>query len=306
MLINKKAFSFIELTIVLVIIVILWTVWFISYSNHLLWVRDTARITDLNKISNLLIVQTTKWKLPLPDDYIEIVSSGSLIWYQWYAWETVLSNIGLVKWWKDPKNGAYYSYYITKNKKYFQLMGFLEDSANSQASAIFSKTYANIEYPSLFPIVVGSKLWIFAWTWDDLNIPVQEIESIKSAWKLDIAITTTEYSSYISNTKITTWDKNQLIFSIPNISCARILESWASIWNGTYKITSTWWIYSQIYCDMELIASSWVVWWICWSSHNNNLDSAPSWENLCNSWSSNNVTSWDLLWTWTCYWINGW
>jgi len=305
MFFNKKAFSLIELTIVLIIIVILWTVWFISYSGYLIWARDTARITDLNTISNSLIIQTTKWKLPVPDDYIEVSLSGSLMSYQWHAWKSVFNVIGLARWWKDPKDDTFYSYYITKNKRYFQLMWFLENGSNLQINNIthLTTTYTNEDYSHKFPVVLGNQLWILTWLWDNLNVPIQEIDEIKDIWGLDIWTTSTEFKSYISNAKVIVWDKDELISLLPNSSCERILESWASVWNWMYKITTNW-SSSQVYCDMWSITLNKINDELCWSSHNTYSWVKPSSHNLCNSWSSSNLLSNSLSWTWTCSWID--
>ena len=86
MISNKKGFTLVELVIVAVILVILWTLWFSSYSSHLVWVRDTSRVAELQRIHGWLMVSLTNGRLSNPDDSIEIKASVALVGYQWYAW----------------------------------------------------------------------------------------------------------------------------------------------------------------------------------------------------------------------------
>jgi hypothetical protein len=68
-----------------------------------------------------------------------------------------LSSIRYVDGGKDPRDETYYSYYMTKNRKHFQLLGFLEDNTNLQTNLI-SSTYAAIDYSLRTPTVAGNKL----------------------------------------------------------------------------------------------------------------------------------------------------
>ena len=123
---TKLAFTFVELMVSVTIISILSTVWFMWFTSYLSSSRDTSRSAQLVQIYDGLINRSLTKTLPMPDDYIEIIYSWETIWYQWYAWEKVLLVLGLSEDTIDPKDNTYYSYYLTKNKKYSQVMGFLE------------------------------------------------------------------------------------------------------------------------------------------------------------------------------------
>ena len=182
--VQKQAFTLVELIVVVTILAILSTIGFVSYSSYLTWVRDTNRVSNMKAISDWLELYRTKFSLPLPEDSVEVKANGEVISYQWYAWANVLESIEFSNWWKDPKNDTYYSYYLTKDKKYFQLMWFLEEEGNLQTN-IFNKIGA-VDYSILIPTVYGKKLGILT---DELNTPVQEISSIATAWKIELDTT---------------------------------------------------------------------------------------------------------------------
>ena len=101
MKIKNKWFTLVELIVVVTILAVLATIWFVAYSWYLAWTRDTNRISQLKSISDWLEMYRTKYDLPMPEDYVEIQSSGSVIAYQWYAWKNVLETIEYSTEWKD-------------------------------------------------------------------------------------------------------------------------------------------------------------------------------------------------------------
>lgn len=54
MIFKTKAFTIVELVIVVVILSVLWTIGFVSYTNYLSWVRDTVRLMTLESLSEWL------------------------------------------------------------------------------------------------------------------------------------------------------------------------------------------------------------------------------------------------------------
>ncbi len=74
-------FTIVELIVVITILAILWTIWFISYSNHLVWVRDASRKSQLLSINLWLEVYSTKKLLPIPENSVEVKSNWNIIWY---------------------------------------------------------------------------------------------------------------------------------------------------------------------------------------------------------------------------------
>lgn len=254
---KRNAFTLVELIVVVTILAILATIGFVSYSSYLTWVRDTNRLAQLTSISDGLNLYSTQNDLPLPDDNVEIQVSSETIAYQWYAGVNTLESIDFTKWGKDPKDDQYFSYYLTKDRKYFQLMAFLEEETN--AITLFPQTQA-LDYSSRMPTVTGKKLWILT---DENNTPIQEV--ISTALVFDG--TGDNYIAHIDGETIVTGNDTTVLqwtFSVSSgrkhQSCKSILETnslvlWA---DGEYWITPQWSNSMKVYCDMTTDGWGWM------------------------------------------------
>ena len=52
--INKKAFTLVELIVVITILAVLWTIAFISLQSYTISARDSVRVADLNTIKSAI------------------------------------------------------------------------------------------------------------------------------------------------------------------------------------------------------------------------------------------------------------
>ena len=80
---NKIGFTLVELIIVITILAILATIAFISFQWYTKDSRDTNRLATINSLEKWLQIHQVKvWKLPLPENAINITYSWTAIWYQ--------------------------------------------------------------------------------------------------------------------------------------------------------------------------------------------------------------------------------
>ncbi|MDQ7022519.1 MAG: hypothetical protein Q9M97_03155 [Candidatus Gracilibacteria bacterium] len=115
----------------------------------------------------------------------------------------------------DPKDKNYFSYYLTKNKKYFQLLAFLEEPSEDVVVILrapdkglgFFKTNAT-DYTDRFPKTTGKKLGILT---DINNTPIQELPEISNlngntgSGYLDISdVVDLELKSYLKGSEYVT------------------------------------------------------------------------------------------------------
>jgi len=241
---NKKAFTLVELIVVITILAILWTIAFISLQGYSKSARNSVRISDLSSIDKQLELYYIKaWNLPIPDDYIEIYASWTLIGYQGYAWKRVLDLIWVFNWWKDPLDDEYYTYMTDLNRKNYQIMWFLEDN---QITNLSNKIYA--EWNERTPIVKWKELWIIV---NLNNDPIQKLITTS----FDISTTNDTYKAYINNDNIITWTWTELKKASPTYSCDRILSLMRNKKTWDYNIDnyySTWSSTLNVNCDLDL------------------------------------------------------
>ncbi len=269
---GHKAFTLVELIVVITILAILATIGFVWYSQYLVWTRDSNRISQLNNISQALTIYSTKKSLPIPEDNVEIKvwawASEKTIAYQGYAWKNIIEQINYSTEWVDPKDWEYFTYYLTKDRKYFQLMAFLEDSDDLQNKTawILPKVYAGT-YEDRHPTVYWAKLWVLT---DEENTPIQEVSTIKTAWELNISSTTDIYIARMKDSiEPVKWSWSTLTQINPKASCKRLYEAENKRNDWVYTIDPEGnWTGFKVYCDMTTDWGGWTL-----------LVKAISWEN---------------------------
>ena len=130
---NKKvkAFTLVELIVVITIIAILWTIGFISLQWFAKSARDSSRISDFKNIEKVLSLYHLRvWNLPVPTLWEEITYSWAEVWTQWTFWEDTRrllwskGQISTIP--TDPLTWNEYTYSITNTKQEFQLWVALE------------------------------------------------------------------------------------------------------------------------------------------------------------------------------------
>lgn len=221
----RKWFTLVELVITITIMVILWSIGLLSYNAHLSSVRDSSRLAQIESLYNWLKIYSTKNSMvPEPENKIDVVYSWSIIWYEWYAWTNTMAQIWYKRWWKDPKDKVFFSYYTNQNRKYFQIMTFLEEEKN--LNVFVNKTYATLytDYAERYVKVLWNKIWMLVQ--DVTNLPLNEVESIKLAWELDVWTTTDVYRAYFIDDVYIRWD-NTILAQLSSVT--KIWWLWCTI-----------------------------------------------------------------------------
>lgn len=196
---RNSAFTLVELIVVITILSILATIWFLSYKSYTIDSRDTNRITNLNTIHEWLKVsKLTNGRYVKPDDFIYI----SWLWYQWYAWENVKTTIKSTWNMKDPSDNKYYLYLLSSNTRKIQLAWFLE---NQQKLAFVNNAYAwSVDYSERFIYTVWDEIWIAIDS--TTKTPLNEILS----WSITLSSYTWSLSLYLNSNESISWTWRKL------------------------------------------------------------------------------------------------
>ncbi len=205
-ILEKQAFTLVELIIVIAIIAVLAVAAFMMLTKWLGKSRDSKRLGDLETINNSLWVwlvdtDNTTGTLPLPDEAVEISYSGNVIWYQWKYWETVIKTIAnIAKVPLDPSDSTKYTYRTNKSKKKYELYGLLEGNTAFLWNEILALDYSNRKV-----VTKWYMLWVLT---NDNKVPIEDIESIWS--EMELKWLTENYMAWIDSTHVLEWDGSRL------------------------------------------------------------------------------------------------
>ncbi len=243
---NKNAFTIVELVVVIMVITILSTIWFVSYTSTLSDARNSTRISDMWNLKMWLKNHKLQnWSYPIPGTSLDITNSLTII-KQWlfnddvYTQEIVKKPTDpLVKW-------QYYFYSITSNKLFFQIaMSLEEDDINNYDM----RAYLDWDYQQIWDfaptILFASTIW---WTIDSLSWAF-----IVDKWTLNLPY---DKSWNIVNTATSfSWIIEEAWINIPKFygyyTCQEIYENGASMWSWTYKIMQSDWTITSTWCLMN-------------------------------------------------------
>lgn len=172
---QKKAFTLVELVVAMTIIIVLSSIWFVTYSSYIVSARNMQRQSDLAQLSSALDIHKKNfWELPDPNNQNDNQNDNHFDKGDFYQW--TISEQSSLSWLKviptDPKiTSIYYTYSVTKVnwKKWedYQLYATLEANDEAKEQAFILGNYEAIKdwLPTL--IKAGNN---FVKNWDTENL----------------------------------------------------------------------------------------------------------------------------------------
>lgn len=179
---KRKGFTLVELIVVITILAVLATIWYISFLWYASLARDSSRIHNISVINRALEYhKLTDPILFQPANMIPITLSWTVVGYQWDMWKTSLGKIGIADGGTDPLDWEYYSYFLSWNKA--QILTLLENPKESSLSLINQSTYAAVDYTDRYPYFKGTWLWMIL---EEDNTPIHRSTDVIAEWEFDI------------------------------------------------------------------------------------------------------------------------
>lgn len=228
---RNEGFTLVELIVVITILAILWTIWFISLQWFARETRDSARVSDLKSIEKVItLYQLREWSLPTPGSSNVITYKWTKVWEQWIfsddtrrllwtQWQISATPV-------DPLTWKEYFYSISNNQ--MLIWWIFEWSLTALNNWIWTQTYA-----------AGTKLnsivkWTYNWVttkvstgWIDYILALPSIITSSTWTVLEEIITNKQlvfngYQNLGSNYNWTEYDVNWWFDFAPNM-----LEVWS-------------------------------------------------------------------------------
>ncbi|HBB27557.1 TPA: hypothetical protein DCZ36_03630 [Candidatus Gracilibacteria bacterium] len=229
---NTRAFTLVELIVVMAIISILSLIGYISYSENIIDARDSQRINDLEKLQiDLKSHKQKEGAYPLPISPVDITNSGTVI-YQGTMTSAIISNV-LSNIPKDSRSGNWYWYSVTNNRQVFQIALTLEngDSPKAVVKGDYKSIAKNL-FPTLLLAVtantdVNASSGKFILNGGSYNLPYDMRGNLVSYTG---ALTLTEMMNSDSGVTVETGGSY--------LSCLEAYEAGRSMGSGTYQIVN--------------------------------------------------------------------
>lgn len=140
----KKAFTLVELIVVITVLGVLSTIGFVSYIWYTEDSRDWVRVANVNDIKKSLeLNKIHAWDYPTPDNSYSVEYLGKEIWKQWVIGSKTKKHIKFNATEMDPKYDADYSYSVSSDWNRFEVGTILEDENNTPLSFLIWNTYAS-------------------------------------------------------------------------------------------------------------------------------------------------------------------
>ena len=245
-------FTLVELIVVIVILAILATIAFLSFNSYSSSSRDSVRLADISNLNKWIeLYNIRSWYYPLPE---WTISTWTIFWveltYKWILWDKFSRMLNINKTPVDPLSSSNYVYWISYDKKYFQIWVVLENSANR--TGFFEDALAWSWAWNYFSKINWNYMWIIkfsTWTTNKYyyiaNVPSLLYNNMNvdllNTWTYYIADDNTNLAYQIDpNVTINNKTADVLIKDITNKSTATL--TWVditSIVNSTDSTTRT-------------------------------------------------------------------
>ena len=235
---TQKAFTLVELIVVIAILAILWTIATITLFGYTQWSRDTARLNDLSEIPKVLeLYKIENWEFPSPSWWVKIEYTWTEVWTQWIFWEDIIKKLRDLSSseFTDPLTEKEYTYSRLNTWKEFELASIMETDDYVQKFNLIDQSYA---WDKEAKVIIK---WNYNW----------QVASVKQ-WN-------TTYILAVPT--IISWDIS-LTDIEDQVAQKKLIYNWYKNLPSNYKdsnYNATWEIDLTLVNDWELVVFSWSI-----------------------------------------------
>jgi len=261
-----RGFTLVELIVVIGILAILGTVWFIMLWSYNKDARDSKRLADLDNLEKIMdLYFINNWNYPDPSWYSLVTYSWAEVWKQWTIWDDtigILWNINVKP--VDPLTQTEYSYSLLNTWDKYELWALLE---------------WNLVYSSILPNAHAAvtKEWFSLVKWN-FNKAIVEV----STWGLTYALAVpTIIASDLSNSDLMNiiWKKGLAYNWYSNIPASYSKKGYKTKWWFDFN-----WTKPNNVLLFEWNTSDLNKWWVILKTFSDKLKAAYSWTTISNEW----------------------
>ncbi len=241
---NKKAFSFVEIIVVISILALLAVVWLSMQWASKQKTQNTKAIWDIQTLNNSFESYLTENKtLPNPKGNINYFGSGSeyihvnswseddtsiSFWKHWFVTENILPKKYLNYLPLDPRTSQYYAYWKTTDSQFFEIAWVLKIEWTNTSSVSGNYPWENWPYNL-----------IKEYNWPDF---VSNNSKTSFPYNPDEKILIAKINNFTGNITIS-WPGYNITQATPNQILNHTLVQWDTI------TVSTWWQATLYYSD---------------------------------------------------------
>lgn len=228
---KNKAFTLVELIVVIIILAILWTIAFLSMQWYSVSSRDSVRMSDMKTIETWLeLFHLQAWRYPDPTGWTSITYSWWIVCIQWNFWDSVVTNISNINEKPlDPLLWLEYSYSVLNDKQQYQLVWVLE------WDLISYNTTAKVNAEQLKE---GTAYTVWNYNW--------EVIKVSSWWMIYLLALPSITTSNISSTDVANIiSNNELVFKwYSNLPSSYTWTTYNINWEDNLNILNNFVVYS--------------------------------------------------------------
>lgn len=235
---NKKAFTLVELIVVITILAILWAIAFFTIQNYTSQARDSSRVANTANIKKWLeIIHIDNWVFPQPEWNILTWSiNWHIVSFLWEFWRelTRITNMWDIP--SDPLAKANYMYWVSRWADFYQLWLVMEDSSNLRAKVDWNYPWL-ISYSTLswncianLPSLLFNNTWNIDFISDTAYLVTDYWPNLPytSKWYKDSSIQKTDSSELIKI--ITNSDSSYITWCLSNVNKDNFDTTFLNTW----------------------------------------------------------------------------